>query len=264
VFFLVIWQTLSYGLLVVLLPSVDYIAFIDRSIPLRLVLGLFLYGIIALSYYLYKYYYSFKERIKRETDWNALMKEGELALLKSQLQPHFIFNTLNSIQALMLSDPERAQVMVVKLASFLRLSMTKHEEKLISLREELENSALYSDIEKIRFGDRLVIETYADEQVLSAVVPPLLLQPLIENAIRHGLHRFLGTVTISIQAASEEKEIRLSVSNNHDPQEQKQWGSGMGLKHVRRRLFLLYGRKDLAQVKDENGIFKIELVIPQY
>ncbi|MDB5272323.1 MAG: LytT family sensor histidine kinase [Chitinophagaceae bacterium] len=262
--FLSIWQGLSYLILVNALPSGKYTAFLDASILLRLLFGLFLYGFLSLSYYLYKYYYSFKARLQREADWNTLVKESELALLKSQLQPHFIFNSLNSIHALMLSDAERAQDMLVKLAAFLRLSMNNSSEKSVTLKEELENISLYSSIEKIRFGDRLMMELQIEEEALTAAVPHLLLQPLMENAIRHGLHQFVGTVTVTLRAVCEEKGLRILLFNNHDPEEKKQKGTGLGLKHVRQRLSLLFGRKDLVKIKDENGIFQIELFIPQY
>ncbi|MDB5256023.1 MAG: LytT family sensor histidine kinase [Chitinophagaceae bacterium] len=258
------WLFSGYFILYHLHLSASYDQFLKAALPWRFVEGLFLYSIVALAYYLYKYYYSYKERITYEAQWNAAIKERELALLKSQLQPHFIFNALNSIHSLMLSDAKGAEEMLTKLAAFLRLSIHQAEEKTVSLTEELENSALYSDIEKIRFRDRLMIQTHVEEGLEQTQVPHLILQPLIENAIRHGLHQTIEAVTVTIDAQKTEKGIEIFISNNHDVKEKKQAGSGTGLLHVRRRMTLLYGRKDLVKVKDENGIFEVRLLIPQY
>jgi len=262
ILFLTLWHYSSFFLLNHLEHDTTYLSFLSGSVPLRLLIGTFLYSIIILAYYLYKYHYTFKQKIIREAEWDILVKESELALLKSQLQPHFIFNCLNSIHALLISDPERAQQMLLNLSSFLRLSMIKDQTKLVPLHEELENSALYSDIEKIRFGDRLIIHTVIEERTLSILVPHQILQPIIENAIKHGLYNYTGVVTILIEACMKEEQLHLSISNNYDPEEKKQDGNGIGLKHVRRRLLLLYGRKNLVHITDENGIFKIELIIP--
>ena len=260
--FLGLWQAAAYLLLSHLTNEAGYLIWLRASIPLRLVAGLFFYCFIALSYYLSSYYHSLQERLSREAGWNTLVKESELALLKSQLQPHFLFNSLNSLQALMLADPERAGRMLVDLAAFLRLSLNKHQEKLVPLAEELENSALYSNIEKIRFGDRLVIDSQIDEAALAVPVPPLLLQPVLENAIKHGLAQTTEAFTIGIKARLETNGLHLTVTNPHEPPAFKPPGTGIGLKHLRRRLALLYGRKDLVQIEDENGIFQLKILIP--
>ena len=262
VLFLAFWQLSTYFLMRNIIASDKYLLFLDSSVPIRLLIGLFLYCIIILSFYLYKYYFSFRMRIIRESESNMIVKEGELALLKSQLQPHFIFNSLNSVYALMITDPERAREMIQNLASFLRLTMNKDQKKMIPLSEELENSSLYSNIEKIRFGDRLILHSDIEEQTLSLLVPNQILQPIIENAIKHGLYQFTGEVTILIEAVIKDQKLHLSVQNNHDPEKRNQRGYGIGLNYVRRRLFLLYGRKDLVHITDEKGIFNIELIIP--
>jgi two-component system LytT family sensor kinase len=263
-FFVTGWLFAGYVILHSVHFSEQYDHFLYQALPWRFVEGLFLYSIVALVYYLYKYYQSYKDRATYKAAWNTAIKERELALLKSQLQPHFIFNTLNSIHALMLSDSQRAQEMLTKLAAFLRLSMNQVEDKTVTLREELQNSALYSDIEKIRFGDRLLVKKQIEEGIEEIAVPHLILQPLVENAIRHGLHQMIETVIVTIHAIRTERGLLISITNNHDPMEKKKSGNGTGLFNVRRRMALLYGRKDLVKIKDENGIFEVSLLIPQY
>jgi two-component system LytT family sensor kinase len=262
--FISIWHLLSYALLTNCLHDTRYLQFLSSAIPFRIIIGLFLYCLLALSYYVYKYYVSFKSRIEKDAEWKTLVKEGELNLLKSQLQPHFIFNSLNSIHALMNIDAERAQQMLLILASYLRLSIEKNQEKIVPLSEELENSELYCSIEKIRFQDRLIIHKNIHDETPSLLVPHMILQPLLENAIKHGLFESTEIITIQINTWLDGKLLHISIQNNHDTTIKKKHGNNMGIQYVRNRCTLLYGRKNLVQITDEKGIFKIELLIPQY
>ena len=262
--FISIWHFTSYSLLKYAIHDIAYLIFLDSAIPFRIITGLFLYCILALSYYLYKYYISFKSRVERDAEWKTLVKEGELNLLKSQLQPHFIFNSLNSIHALMGIDAERAQQMLLNVSSYLRLSIEKNQEKTVPLYEELENSELYCSIEKIRFQDRLVIQKNIHPETLSLLVPHMILQPLLENAIKHGLFESTEIITIQINSWLEGKLLHIRIQNNHDAAVKKKTGNNLGIQHVRNRFTLLYGRKNLVHITDENSIFQIELLIPQY
>ncbi|WP_018341932.1 sensor histidine kinase [Cytophaga aurantiaca] len=262
--FITLWFFISNSILKILSNDFYFLNFIQTTTPFRIVIALFFYCILALSYYLYKYYSSYKARIEREAEWKTLVKEGELNLLKSQLQPHFIFNSLNSIHALMYQDMEKAQEMLTNLSSYLRLSIEKNKEKSVPFSEELQNGLLYCSIEKIRFGNRLDIETTISEDSLSCQAPFMILQPLLENAIKHGLFGFIGMVKIEIVSFVEDNALHILIKNNHDPSVHKQNGNGLGLTHVQHRFALSFGRKNLVKIKDENGIFQVELIIPQY
>jgi two-component system LytT family sensor kinase len=262
--FIYMWYLISDLLLRNMIHDKDYLFFLYAATPFRIVGVSFLYCILALSFYLYKFYDSYKARIEKDAAWKTLAKESELTLLKSQLQPHFIFNSLNSIHALMEIDTERAKQMLTDLSSYLRLSIEKNEKELIPLSEELENSELYYSIEKIRFGNRLLIETNIKEETLPLLVPNMILQPLLENAIKHGIFESTEVITIQIDSWLTEKFLHISIKNNHDPEVKKKPGYGLGIKHVQNRFALLYGRKNLVRILDEKGIFQIELTIPQY
>lgn len=262
--FIALWFFISNSMLKILSSDLYFLNFIQTTTPFRIVIALFFYCILALSYYLYKYYSSYKVRIEREAEWKTLVKEGELNLLKSQLQPHFIFNSLNSIHALLYQDIDKAQHMLTDLSSYLRLSIEKNQEKSVPLSEELQNGFLYYSIEKIRFANRLEIQTTIEENALSCKVPFMILQPLLENAIKHGLFGFVGIIKIEVIGFVQENVLHLHIKNNHDPSVHKQNGNGLGLKHVQHRFNLLFGRKNLVKIKDENGIFQVELIIPQY
>lgn len=264
VIFICIWHVTSNVLLTYAIQDTNYSFFLRTAKPFRLILALFLYCILALSYYLYKYHTSFKARIEREAEWKTLVKEGELNLLKSQLQPHFIFNSLNSIHALMGMDADRAQQMLLNLSSYLRLSIEKNQEKTVPLSEELENSELYYSIEKIRFQDRLILHKNIQPETLSLLVPHMILQPLFENAIKHGLFESTEIITINLNTWLEGNLLHIRIQNNHDATVKKKSGSNLGIQHVRNRFVLLYGRKNLVRITDENGIFQIELSIPHY
>jgi len=262
--FIYMWYQITDFLIRNIIHDKDYLFFLHTANPFRIVIALFLYCILALSFYLYKFYESYKARIERDAEWKTLVKESELTLLKSQLQPHFIFNSLNSIHALMQLDTEKAKQMLFNLSSYLRLSIEKNQKELIPLSEELENGELYYSIEKIRFGDRLFMYKNIKEETLPLLVPHMILQPLLENAVKHGILGSTGIITIQIDAWLTGNYLHICIKNNHDPETGKKTGYGLGLKHVQNRFALLYGRKNLVRILDENGIFQIELIIPQY
>lgn len=262
--FISLWYVITKTILIHSNTDIGFIEFIEQSGPFRIVIASFVYCILALSYYLYKYYNSYKVRIEREAAWKTQATESELNLLKSQLQPHFIFNSLNSVHALLLQDVEKAQHMLSNLSGYLRLSIEKNKEKSVPFSEEIKNALLYYSIEKIRFENRMHIETHIEDDTMSSKVPFMIIQPLLENSIRHALFESLDPVTIELNGFIKENALHIVIRNNHDRSVKKQFGSGLGLKHVQQRLFLLFGRKNLMKIKDENGIFQVELTIPQY
>ena len=177
----------------------EYLIFLEESIAWRAGLGLMYYVITILVYHLIRYYDDLRQQVQSQSQLQTMLRESELEMLKSQINPHFIFNSLNSISSLTITAPDRARNMVIKLSEFLRYSLGKENNQLNTVDEELNNILLYLDIEKVRFGDRLNIEKELDEQSLVLKLPNMILQPLLENAIKHGIYESLEKITIQIK-----------------------------------------------------------------
>jgi len=205
-----------------------------------------------------------KETDARKADAEKLAKDAELYKLRQQLQPHFLFNSLNSISALTGSQPEKARHMITQLSDFLRGTLKKDELVWSSLEEELQYLQLYLDIEKVRFGYRLQTNVVCDETVSQMKLPAMLLQPVVENAIKFGLYDTIGEVVITITAKNSNGSLEVSVKNPFDPvTTQPLHGTGFGLSSVQRRLFLLFARHDLLQTKNDTDYFITTVTIPQ-
>ncbi|HMT75776.1 MAG TPA: histidine kinase [Chitinophagaceae bacterium] len=262
----IIWVFLAKWLLMLSIGNGDaaYANLLTHSLPVRFSIGLLLLGCLTLISILWFNQKEQKENEKRKADAEKLAKEAELFKLRQQLQPHFLFNSLNSINALIGSRPNEARKMVQQLSDFLRGTIKKDETQWVSLQEELQYLQLYLDIEKVRFGNRLATSVDAAEELKDLKLPALLLQPLVENAIKFGLYDTTGETLISIQATKEEDHLLISVINPFDPETSSpKQGTGFGLKSVERRLYLLFARNDLLQTEASNNIFKTVVKIPQ-
>lgn len=197
----------------------------------------------------------------------VLAREAELKALKAQLDPHFLFNSLNSVSSLCGSDPEAARAMTIDLASFLRASLGVAQHKSIPLLRELELISSYLAIERVRFGDRLLPVEEVDQSCAQIEVPPLLLQPLVENAVRHGIAHLVegGEVWVKVSrraAHGEADRVRLTVENECDPQRPRSTDGGIGLANVRRRLRLVYGGDAHLTLRDMGRRFRVTIELP--
>jgi LytS/YehU family sensor histidine kinase len=193
-----------------------------------------------------------------------MARDAELASLRQQLQPHFLFNSLNSINALIGTQPEKARNMVQQLSDFLRGTIKKDDSQLVPLFEEMQQLKLYLEIEKVRFGHRLVASMDSDNTSLSAKLPPLLIQPVVENAIKFGLYDTIGETVISIKAKMEYNNLLIEVENPFDPTTSTpRHGTGFGLSSLQRRLYLLYARNDLLSTTQNEKTFTTQIRIPQ-
>ncbi len=204
-----------------------------------------------------------EESRKREAMMKDLSKEAELTQLRQQLQPHFLFNSLNSINALVVSQPKKAREMVLQLSDFLRGTIRKDSKEWIGLEDELNYLRLYLDIEKVRFGHRLEVNFEIQEESRNSKVPQLLIQPLLENAIKHGLYGTTEDVKIQFITERNGSYLDVTLRNPFDPDLPPAGGTGFGLSSVDRRLFLIFGRKDLLKTKKNEGTFEVSIKIPQ-
>ncbi len=240
-----------------------YHQFLLDSVPFRFLYSWFLIvGFTFMNYIWHKSTERTKEQKKAE-DLRKMAKDAELDKIYQQLHPHFLFNSLNAINTLIVSRPEKASHMVQNLSDFLRRSLKKVNKEHISFQEEIDHLSLYLKLEEIRFGDRLKTRLQINKNTENATIPPLILQPLIENAIKFGVYGTLGEVHIRLKSFVFRNYLNLMVSNPFDEDAQPPRGTGFGLKSVKRRLFLIYGRKDLIQTHKRNNNFITILKIPQ-
>lgn len=244
--------------------DLHYSEFLYNSLPVRFFIGLLIIGLMAMVSVVWYTQQDQKETEKRKLEAESLARDAELYNLRQQLQPHFLFNSLNSITALIGSRPEEARKMIHQLSDFLRGTLKKEDQQPVSLIDELEHLQLYLDIEKVRFGHRLSTEISYNEACKTKLLPPMLLQPIVENAIKFGLYDTTGVVTISIFGECVENELHITVQNPYDPDTTRpKHGTGFGLSGVKRRLHLLFGRTDLLETTSYSHIFTTIVKIPQ-
>ena len=211
------------------------------QIPPLFAVGVLLYLLSVALHYVLLSFEAAREAERREAEQSLLAREAQLKALKAQVQPHFLFNCLNSISALTGSDPARAREMCVKLAGFLRLSLAVGEKASISIGEELSLARSYLEVEQVRFGTRLAVEEEIEPSGRGCLVPPLLLQPLVENAVVHGIATLPAGGAVRLEASRSGNRLRIVIENPYDPEAPPRPRGGFGLKIVRDRLAALYG-----------------------
>ena len=257
--FLIRWIALQ-----LLKDEVSYVQFLENSMVVRGLFSWLMISIITIVSWIWYYLREQQEIETRKANMEKLAREAELSSLRQQLQPHFLFNSLNSISALIGIKPEEARKMIQQLSDFLRGTIRKDDQQSVSLEEELKHLHLYLEIEKVRFGHRLKTEVDQQDETKKMVLPSLLLQPLVENAIKFGLYDTVGEITIRISAKAVENHLYIRIENPFDPETaQAKPGTGFGLNSIQRRLYLLYGRNDLLSTQQNENRFITELKIPQ-
>ncbi len=261
-----IWVFLAQWLLSLIFSNeIGYIDNLKQSMPVRYAVGFLSIGCTMMIVWIWEFVAYRNEDSSRQAAAQALAKEAELTGLTQQLQPHFLFNSLNSISALIGSRPQEARLMIQQLSDFLRGTLKKDNRQLVPLSEEIKQLELYLAIEKVRFGHRLSTVFDCDEQSLALQLPPLILQPIIENAIKFGLYDTIGQVEINIRSRADKSSLIVSIKNPFDPQTSATIkGTGFGLKSVSRRLYLLYARNDLLKIETENNLYISTLSFPQH
>jgi two-component system sensor histidine kinase AlgZ len=199
----------------------------------------------------------------RELESSVRARDAELSALKAQINPHFLYNSLNSISALTSIDPARAREMCILLADFLRMTLGLGEKTLIPLQEELDLLDRYCAIERVRFGERLKVEQNIQDAAKDCLLPPLLLQPLFENAVVHGIAQIAEGGSIRLTVAQADGRLSLVVENSWDPEAvSARKKNGVGLKNVQRRLEARYGRAAFLEATPEENLFRVRLGLP--
>jgi hypothetical protein len=261
----VLWcGTLAY--LLGLVPGLEGLPDrLSRGAPVVFLLGVLLYLLVVAIHYALLAADEAARLERRELELLSQAREAELSALKEQLNPHFLFNALNSISALTTSSPQKAREMCVLLADFLRRTLGLSERRSIPLSEEVDLAHGYLAVEKVRFGERLHVLAEIEEGASIVEVPPLLLQPLVENAVKHGISALVegGTVHLSAHRAAGRLEIAVESSASSEPSEPAgRRGAGMGLKNVRKRLATRYGGDATLRERPTSGLFRVEISLP--
>lgn len=230
----------------------------------RAIIVLLIHALIVGFWWIYKKELTQARILKQLVDQERALVKAELDNLHQQIQPHFLFNSLNSIGALTELNPKEANRMIHLLSDFLRGSLRKDIQTLVPLQEEIEQAKRYLEIEKIRFGHRLNVEFQLDKNCEGAMVPPLIIQPVLENAIKFGLYGSTNQVAIQIHCSCSNNQLMIEIINPFDPDwVHERHGKGFGLTSIKRRLSLVYNQSDLLRTRQDHTLFHTLITIPQ-
>jgi sensor histidine kinase YesM len=258
------WVLLTVALLnAIFTNQAEYVEFLNQTIAWRAMLGGLVYLVLVLIYYLVSNTQKLQERAQQEERLKGLVRDAELNMLKSQINPHFLFNSLNSISSLTMSNPEEAREMIIRLSDFLRYSLKHRENEYVPLEEELGRMKDYLAIEKTRFGEKLLYEFDINLECEKFPVPTMIFQPLFENAIRHSVYESVTPVTIKFSCTPEEDHMKAMISNDYDPTVPTRKGTGVGLQNVRQRIALAYKEKGVVQWNAREGVFTVTILFPR-
>lgn len=225
-------------------------------------LGVLFYFLAVGLFYVLLAIEASQQAEQRALQAQVLARDAELRALKAQVNPHFIFNSLHSISALTASDPGRAREMCILLGDFLRRTLGLGEKQLIPLEEELALVRSFLSVEKVRFGARLDMQEHVDEKSLDCQVPPLLLQPLVENAVVHGIANLVEGGWVRLTIILEGESLAILVENQWDAEAPKKRRNGLGLENVRRRLATAFGSRASVDVTSDGDCFRVSMILP--
>jgi LytS/YehU family sensor histidine kinase len=257
------WISISvYTLKAIFTDNTVYVDFLVQSIPIRGIVGFLLYIGFVWAFYMVRMLAVRNWQIEQHEKLSQQLRDAQLKALTSQINPHFLFNSLNSIHALIMTDSDKAGEMILKLSELMRYSFSK-QQQMVSFNEEIQQVKRYLDIEKIRFSERLNVDINVEEDTKKVIVPSMILQPLVENAVKYGIYGVETEVLISLSAEFKDNILNIKLVNNFDESVPVKHGTGMGLKNVNERLSTLYFRNDLLSIEKKQNFFEVNLKIPQ-
>ena len=233
-----------------------------KLVPLLVFSGAVGFTVCVLAHYLADAFERSQSAERRALELQVLAREAELKSLRSQLDPHFLFNSLNSVAALIGSDGPAARRMCFLMADFFRSSLSLGGQVSIPLAEELRLARTFLDIETIRFGDRLQTSFDVAEDSLALSVPPLVLQPLVENAVHHGIAHLLAGGEIKVRARRRHGLLELAVENPCDPDKPASRGAGVGLQNVKSRIDAMFGNRGSVDVDSRPERYRVSILLP--
>lgn len=252
------------GIYKLLFTDYDWQHYVFPFEAVRAVMAFFFLLLISLNWWIQKNAQTQANIQEQLLEKERALTKAELDNIHQQLQPHFLFNSLNSISALTILEPTEAHRMIQLLSNFLRGTLRKDVQQLVPLKEELEQIRLYLEIEKVRFGHRLTTEINSNDACEELKVPALILQPILENAIKYGLYGQVNAITISVNVLCEGKLLTVTVSSPYDTQfVNASEGKGFGLASIQRRLSLFFGQSGLLTTAKTEELFTTTICIPQ-
>ncbi|MFM2087459.1 MAG: hypothetical protein RLZZ237_2328 [Pseudomonadota bacterium] len=225
-------------------------------------LGALLYCLVAAVHYLLQEFLRAKSAEQRGLEAQLMAQEAQLRMLRTQIDPHFLFNSLNSISALTSIDAAGARTMTVELASFFRQSLSMEAHQHIALEQELVLIRHFLSIEQVRFGERLQVSADIAPDALPCLLPPMLIQPLVENAVKHGICGLTEGGVITITARRAGSLLQMEVRNPVDKEQGSARGNGLGLENVRQRLAGAYGHEASVHWTRQDGCFVVTISMP--
>lgn len=260
---LIVWLIAAYAWAVWLLPEGEsYGESAAGILPVLIFAGAIGISLAVLGHYLVAAFQRSRDAERRALELQVLAREAELRSLRAQLDPHFLFNSLNSVAALIGNDTAAARQMCFLMAQFFRKSLTLAREQSIPLVEEVSLAQTFLAIEKVRFGDRLQSRFEITDDVRDVAVPPLVLQPLVENAVHHGVAHLIEGGEVTVQARRREGFLELIVANPCDPDRPPSRGTGVGLANVRSRVETLCGHRASVDVDASDNRFRVSILLP--
>ena len=235
-----------------------------QQLPFLFAFGVLLYLLSLAVHYVLIAFETTRESERRRLEAEILARDAELRALRAQIDPHFLFNSLNSISALTGSDAPGARRMCLLLGEFLRHTLDVSARQRIPLADELALAERYLQIEQVRFGSRLRVERRVDVEASACLVPPLILQPLVENAVTHGIARMVEGGLIRLEVSRTSSRLAIAIENPCDaePGSAAARPGGMGLDNVRNRLDAMFGREARLDTRAGAGMFRVELELP--
>ncbi len=263
--FSALWLFIVYGLWYLAEGEIVFeIVKIKEIIGWQYSFGVLTYILIAGIFYTIIYYQNYKQKQIEETELKILTRDAELKALKLQMNPHFLFNSLNSINALVTRNPNLARKMISQLSELLRTSLESHEKLMIPLKEELDFVHTYLSIEQIRFEDKMIFNEEIDPDLMSKPFPAMLLQPLIENGVKHGIANSRNGGSIDLILKKTNNQIVGTVTNTNSANIYlKNDQNGLSFDNIRQRLDRMYGDKYQWEIDTSStDVFKISFKLP--
>ena len=238
----------------------------SRILAWQFLMGVWLYGLVAGVSYGIQTRRSAAQSERRALRAEAALSDARLEALRNRLNPHFLFNALHTVGALVRQDAARSESAVEKLGDMLRYTLREDPGETVSLRDEWDFTERYVEFEQLRFGERLKVSRRLDRRALDCQVPSFALQTLVENAVRHSIATRVEGGQVEIAAGIEEGKLRLSVrddGNSSSPEERGNGGHGYGLRALRERLEAVYGKEAALAVSSGNGGYEVSVVVPR-
>jgi LytS/YehU family sensor histidine kinase len=253
---------MSYGILNLLFT--DYNLLFKKTIVWRARLFLPSYLMVLSMYFLLSSMQKVKDQQLQQSQMQAMIKEAEFNALKAQINPHFLFNSLNAATSLTLSDPQKARDMIINIADFFRFSLLSEKKPFWTLSDELEHALLYLEIERGRFADKLIVVSDLPIEMKDLMLPTLLLQPLVENAVKHGVYESSKPIHIHFTFENRIDYYSISIGNEINNQAgTPKKGTQTGLQNVASRLEIAYGSKQLISSQKTENQFIVKVSIPK-